>query len=117
MAVYLVQEYIRIVAEVSAVEEDGIELGVSSRPRSSWMFFGMKSPSRAILVLLKLRPKTMTARTGLAFCDDHAAAVEHLFQLLQVEVSLSVPGGRARRYDRLLDGQLDYERLRIKEGK
>ena len=45
--------------------------------------------------------------TRFPLSDDHPTAVQDFFQLLQLEVSVGLVVRRARRYQRLLDGELD----------
>ena len=109
------EEHLRIVAAES-VDDEGIELALSRRTRSSLMFFTVKSPI-ANLGLVRASPLTRCARTGLPFGYDDSAPVEDFLQLLQVEVTLSGAGIGPSRNDRLFHRQLDDQGLHMRPGR
>ena len=63
----------QIVAAASELEEDGIELGLSSRSRSSPMFLAVKSPTSCVrYCMTNLVPHV---RTGLSLRNDYTATI------------------------------------------
>ena len=99
----------RIVAALS-VDVDGVELAFNKRRRSSLMFLVVKSPASTRQYTIHTHA---SGRTRLAFRNDHAATIEHLLELLQVEVAFCSARLSSSWDDCFLDGQLNDQGLRL----